>query len=360
MKVRVELLKDLVARAVKGAGNNKLIPITSMLAVSIKDGNICLQTTDGTNYLYVQKQIDSTDELYAVVNVELFAKLIGKLTTEYVELSLLKDMPVLNVVSNGRYSIELPLDESGAPIVFPDPVADMRETEPDETSSVKSAVIKNMLEAVKPSLATTYENPCYTGYYAGEEILATDSYKIAGLREKFLDAPTLLSVEVVDLLGLMTATDITVERYDSVYVYKTDDVVIYGPEMEGKEDFAVDAISGLLDSEFASACTVRRSEFLAVLDRLALFISPYDKNAVTLAFTADGLQISSKQSNGVELIEYADSDEHDEYTCMIDVEMLMQEAKAVPAEILTIEYGETNAIKFVDGKLTIVIALLED
>ena len=359
MKVQTELLKDLVAKAVKGAGNNKLIPITSMLALSIEDQKICLQSTDGTNFLYVQKHIDSTDELYAVVNADLFSKLIGKLTTEYVELSLLKDMPVLNVVGNGRYSIELPLDENGSPIVFPDPVERLRETAPDETGSVKNSVIRNMIDAVKPSLATTYENPCYTGYYAEELILATDSYKIAQLREKFFDSPVLLSAEVVDLLGIMTE-DIKIGRFGTVYVYKTNDIIVYAPELDGKEDFAVDAILGLLDSEFASACSVRRSEFLAVLDRLSLFISPYDKNAVTLAFTADGLQISSKQSNGVEVLEYTDSDEHEEYTCMVDIEMLAQEAKAVQSDTLTIEYGEANAIKFVDDKLTIVIALLED
>lgn len=360
MKLRTEQLKDMLSKAVKGASNNRLIPITSLLSIRIREGRVILETTDATNYLYVYGTTELADELTAVVNVDLFAKLISKTTTEFIELDVMSSNPILSVRGNGSYTIEMPLDESGKLIEYPDPIHELNTVEPDFSDSIKRTMVSTILDSVKPSLATTYENPCYTGYYIGKEVLATDSYKIAGLNNLFMNKESLISPEVMDLLGLMTAENIKVSSYSDKFIYATDDVVIYGPEMEGKEDFAVDAISGLLETDFEYTCRLSKSDFLSVLDRLSLFISPYDKNAITLTFIATGVQISSKASSGVEVINYIDQNEHQMFTCDIDIEMLIQEIKAIPSDIITLQYGEDNAIKLVDNSLTIVIALLED
>ena len=48
--IGTELMKDVVARAIKGAGNNKLIPITSMMCIKLKNGDLTVITTDATNH----------------------------------------------------------------------------------------------------------------------------------------------------------------------------------------------------------------------------------------------------------------------------------------------------------------------
>ena len=122
LALKTEKLKEMVSRAVKGVGNNKLIPLTSLMAIEVKDNKLTLITTDATNYLYVCEDKIVADDFYVVVDANVFSKLISKMTCENVTLEVSSGIWVLNVKGNGNYKIELPLDENGEPIKYPDPV----------------------------------------------------------------------------------------------------------------------------------------------------------------------------------------------------------------------------------------------
>ena len=62
----------------------------------------------------------------------------------------------------------------------------------------------------------------------------------------------------------------------------------------------------------------------------------------------------------MEVIGYTDdAEERTQFLCEVDVEILLAEVKAVRSDVFTVQYGLDNALKFVDGDLTIVVALLE-
>ena len=48
--VSTETMQRLVSRVIKGASNNKLLPLTSFVNISLKDKRLRLDTTDMTNY----------------------------------------------------------------------------------------------------------------------------------------------------------------------------------------------------------------------------------------------------------------------------------------------------------------------
>ena len=58
MKLRLEtiVLQEMVAKAVKGAANNKMIPITSLMAIELKDNRLVITTTDASNTLKIVKE----------------------------------------------------------------------------------------------------------------------------------------------------------------------------------------------------------------------------------------------------------------------------------------------------------------
>ena len=91
-----------------------------------------------------------------------------------------------------------------------------------------------------------------------------------------------------------------------------------------------------------------------------VFVGTYDKNAVDLTFTNQGLQVSSKASSGVEILPYVTSDNQRDFTCSVDILMLVQEVKAISNDLIEIYYGDESSIKLIDGNITIVIALMED
>lgn len=355
IKLSTVKLKEMVARVIKGASNNKLIPITSLLEIKLENNVLSFTTTDATNYVTVFDTKTTGDDFYAVIYADTFAKLVAKMTSEYVTLSFDAENGILTVVGNGTYKIELPLDENGQFIKYSNPF--MRDGEREEISL---STIKVILNTLKPALATTMENPCYTGYYIGESVIATDTYKIADMGIQLFKKPALVSAEMMDLLNIIVSDKITVIRDGNRIQFNTEDCTIYGTLMEDIEDYAHEAISELVNTEFTSMCGLPKSELLQVLDRLSLFVGTYDKNAIHLTFTQNGLQVSSKAANGVEIIDYVSSDNFKPFTCAVDIQMLTQEIKAIDNDVIELYYGVDNAIKMTDGNITIIVALLED
>ena len=110
LTIKTVKLKEMVAKAVKGVGNNKLIPLTSLMAIELKDATLTLITTDATNYLYISEDKVVGEDFYVVVDANVFSKLISKMTCEDVTLEIKSDIIALQVKGNGTYKIELPLD----------------------------------------------------------------------------------------------------------------------------------------------------------------------------------------------------------------------------------------------------------
>ena len=359
LTLKTEKLKEMVSRAVKGVGNNKLIPLTSLMAIELKDNTLTLITTDATNYLYISEEKIVGEDFYVVVDANVFSKLISKMTCENINLEIKSDLRYLEVKGNGTYRIELPLDENGEYIKYPDPLVKLNLSDAEETV-INRTTIQVILETIKPALAVTLENPCYTGYYVGDNVVATDTYKIASMGVKLFDTPKLISAELFDLLAVIKSEKITVDSVGNDIVFSTPDCSVVGKLMEGLDDFAIEPIMELVNTEFGSCCSVPKSALLQLLDRVSLFVGTYDKNAINLTVTQTGLQVSSKAASGVEIINYVTSSDFTEYTCPVDIQMLVNEVKAVSNDIIEIHYGEDNAIKLTDGNITIIIALLED
>lgn len=354
--IQTELMKDVVARAIKGVGNNKLIPITSMMCIELKDGILTVITTDATNYLYIKEQHVAGDDFYVVVDANQFAKLVSKMTCESITMTIDEKLYTMKVKGNGNYTIELPLDEDGEPVKFPDVVV---KTDATPLSINRSTIIA-ILETIKPALAVTMENPQYTAYYMGDKVVATDSYKIASLAIPMFDTPRLVSSEFLDLVAVMRTEKIAIEMNDTDIVFETPDCTIAGKFVDGIDDFAIEPITNLIEQEFDSHCAVPKNDLLQMLDRLSLFVGTYDKNAVDLTFTNQGLQVSSKASSGIEILPYVNSENQVDFTCAVDIQMLVNEVKAIQNDLIEIYYGDDSSIKLIDGNITIVIALMED
>lgn len=356
LKIGTAKLQEMVSRVIKGAGYNKLIPLTSLMNISLDDKkNLTLITTDATNYLYISEPQIEGDSFSITVPVDTFSKLIARMTCDNVTMELKENC--LLVQGNGKYSIELPLDENGELIKYPDPLADFKLKETAEITYVTAA---NILNSVRPSLAVTLEEPCYVGYYVGDKVVATDLYKVASMDEAVLKEPRLISPEMMNLLSVFTSEKIKISIKDNTVVFYSPGCVVYGNAMDGLDDYDIESFSNLVETEFESRCKIAKGEFLQLLDRLSLFVGAYDKNAVVLTFTKEGLQVSSKASNGVEVLPYVEIENFKDFTCLIDIEMLASQIKSQTSDVVDLYYGLDIAIKMVDGNITHIVALLDD
>ena len=356
MKLKLKTLKlqEMVSKSIKGASNNKMIPITGLMAIVLKKGVLTLITTDATNTLKVMENNVEGDDFYVVVQTDIFSKLVAKTTTETIVLTLKENS--LEVKGNGTYSIELPLDEEGQLIKFPEYKFDDKV----EKSVINLSTVKVLLNANKAALAETMEIPCLTGYYFDDNVITTDTFKVCSNDIKVFPNKVLLPSEMMELLSIMDEEKIIVQHSGSKILFTTGSVIVFGSELDGIEDYPAEAVGAYLETEFTSVCKLPKGALLNVLDRLALFVATYDKNGVYLTFTKDGVIFSSKRSNGTELIKYQGSENFQAFTCCADIELLKSQISAQGEEVVELWYGHEKAIKMTSGKITQIIALLED
>ena len=353
MQIKTAVLQELLAKAVKGVGNNKLIPITALIGIEVKDNRLTITSTDFTNYLFVSTDIESED-FYVCIQSDTFAKLISKTTSDTVTLTVKENS--LEVKGDGTYNIEIPLDENGTMVKYPNPIKDKEYG--DLVGSVSKQNIKAILSTLKSSIATTTEFPQYDNYYLGENAVATDTWDISILNKKMLDTPKLVSSAIMDLLDVIDADSVDIYSKDKYLTCVTPNCVVYGSILSDVADFGVEQINKLAEQSFTSMCKLPKTQLQRVLDRISLFVDAYDDKVISVAFSAEGVTVSSRKSNGVETIGYIESDGIVDFTANIDIERFQAKIKATVSDVVEIWYGGDNAIKIVDGDTIVIMGLV--
>ena len=355
--IHTPILQLMVAKAVKGAGNNKLLPITSLMALELHDGVLTLKTTDATNTLYIDGKVISGESFYAVVSVDLFSKLVAKFTCDTVTMQV--ENQALLVNGNGDYTLEMPV-EDGEIVHFPDPLES--DVERTNVKTVKVAMLKNMYDKCSASVAVTLEEPCYTGYYMmPDKCITTDTLRACGVAGELEDNAVLLSPSMMSLVNVFTDELVTIAECGNYRLFVSDSCRLYGPVMDDIDEYQIDAISGLLyEDKYPNECKLRRDALMEVLDRIALFVTTYENRAVAITFTKDGVMVSNMRHSGTEMIVYEDAGEHSAFECMVDVQMLFTPLKALSGDVITVCYGLDNALRIVDGDVTQVVSLLQE
>lgn len=359
LTVSTELLKTMVAKAMHGSSNDKLLPITCLIRIQVVNGNLRLVTTDGTNYMYVTDNTYTFDaDFDAVVETVVFSKLVQKLTSENV--SLEKTGRGLEIWANGHYTIELVLDDDGDVVKYPDPIAKFNFSK--KIGEIKLEIVRQILSVVRPSLATAYASPIITEYYVGESVVATDGIKACEFQQKlFSDKARMISAQLFDRLGVSTAEFYDVYGSGNTVVFKSDDCTIYGVEDADVSDYPIAGLMKLFSMGSQSSCVIDKSEFVAALDRLSLFVDMYDKHIVKFTFEADGLNISSKSQSGVEVLLYKKSEAFKPYFCSVDLIRFLQMVKSQVSDTVTVFYGQgkIQILKITDGTVTQIISLIQ-
>lgn len=354
MKISTKLLQDMVSKAIKGAGNNKLIPITSLLAIEVAANKLTLKTTDGSNHVYIREALEGDyNDFYSIVNADMFAKLISKTTSEYVE--IINENNCLIVNGNGKYKLEIPVNSDGDMITFP--TFDIKDTPIAKQLNVPQ--LKNLLSSAKVAVAKTMDVPCLTGYYISDKIITTNREMVCLIDENLTTEPMLISSSMAELLQLLDGVDAGLTKDENKLLFETDKVLIYGKELEGKDIYPVAPVENLAKSVYDNTILVNKNDLLNVLDRMSLFVSDYEKNGVYLRFTNVGLEIQSQKSNAIELICVEGQTQLLDFQCLADIEMLKSQVQAIIGDTVSICYGQSTSIKIKEGNTTMILSLIE-
>lgn len=367
LKLNVGEFKIMVAKAIKGCSSNADILMTQLMAIELKDGVLKLITTDYSNYLYVQKDKVAGDDFYVVVYADKFARLISKLTSENVEMFVKTgdsgNADCLVIKADGNYSLDLPYDENGELVRFPDPVADADDADWNEADT-KLSTLRLIMTTGKSSVLPTNEQSSgspYTGYFMGKQAVTTDTFSMCGIDIEMFDPAVLIHADLVNLLDVLTKEDVHVKYSEEEIEFVTSDVVVYGKLMDNVDEFPLDAVEALLDEPYPSSCKIDRTKLVSLLDRLVLFVNEkVDSGEIDIAFTKDGIAITSKSQSGHELIPYIESTNFADFVCSTNINVLISIIKSNHAEQIVVNYGKETGLKISEGNVKQIVPFADD
>lgn len=358
IKIKTDILKDLVNKASKGIAVDKLFPITNFMCIKYDSGEFAIITTDSTNYMYAKQNfLDCGDEFYAVVNTDIFTKLISSITSEYITLDIIDN--ILIIEGNGKYKIPLSLDEDGSVIKFKDPMKDVGLT--DDLMHINANELRSVIKALKPSLYTRDNNiPFLSKYYFGDCVLASDKEQVSCYLKNFTHEPVLLSQYMLNILDVITSDTIGYAKTDKYVILSADGVTMCGMYDTDVNTFPANTLKKILDADAQSTsrCKISKSQFMDALKRINLFVGNYDNHTISLKFNADGIGISSKSSTGIEFLEYTELSNYSPYECYININMLMSQLKAYPNDTVDFGFGHELFVSLRYKEFTQIIALV--
>ena len=362
MKVGSERLKSAVTKAVKGCGFNRLIPLTNLIGIRLSDGNLKFYTTDMSNLLTITIDKVSGDDFNIMVEADRFAKLVNKMTSNEIDLTVNDD--ILVIKGNGTYKLPLSIDEemNGGAVVQSVVEFPVDESEYAVMGEVQLTSIMSAYNINRAALAKTFEQPALIGYYCGDNVVTSDAIVITFNRFKMFkdQEDMLISPQMMQLLTLNSSEKIEFGKSGNNLVFCGDGVEIRGPQLFGIEEYPIDEINAYLDIAFESVCKIPKELMLDVLDRLSLFITPFDKDGAYFTFGRTGITVHSKKDASTETINYIESKNFKGFTCLVDIVMMKEQLQACPEDTVTMWYGNENALKLETGNVVQVIALLED
>lgn len=362
MKIKTQELSRIINLVYKGAGNNKLIPITQMIGIKLQDSKLTLSATDSFNAIYVNVNVDNTEEIIDVcVNADLLSKLIGKFDCEFTTLTLEKNCLVIK--GNGEYKLDLLLDDEGA--VFNFPVK--KEPENLEYQEIELAKFLNIKNYGEKSLAQSMEEPDLVAYYVDKDIaVSTDRNVMTVINDAFTNTALTLRSKFVDLIvnldsKIKLATWINETTKEINIVVKDKESTIFSKVNGNVEDYPNDAVKNLIEtSSFTFNAKVKIKDFLSILDRISLFVTNYDSNVIDLKLVNDKLYISSVKSTGVDILTLSDISGEETWNGKIDIEMLSNQLNSFTKEEVKIYLGNPNCIKLDEDNVVKLICLVEE
>lgn len=351
--IKTSILKKMVSTVIHGAGNNKFIPLTSLMEIRKTPTNyLQLTTTTASNQLTVSELLESPDEspFVAVVEAKAFHKLVSKMTSDDMEIELV-DEKLLTVKGNGFYKIEIILTEEQKPVQFPSWVFGEELWE----ASLSTDTIAEIHTVNKSSLYTGSIETSYSSYYFGpEEVITTDTFSVCYNSTKTFETPLLLSEETLKLLSKIP-TDVKAAYDGNSILFSSKNCLLFSYPVEGS--YNVELIKEVIDNGHNQYFEVPKKEFLETLDRITLFVSDYEENSIYLELNDKRfIVVSSKSQTGVEPVQIISSSPNLEgITFALEANMIKNAVSVIDSDVIKIWIGPTESIKIIDKHITICI-----
>lgn len=358
--VETAVMKSMVSKAVKGAGNNPKQPMTELIYVEVEDGTLRLTTTDLNNYLTISNAVDSEDNFNFVVKIDKFSKLIAKQTVDTITIS--EEDDIVQIRGNGTYTLTVFSDGDGSKIKFPKHEINMPECE----GSISVNTIRDIVLHNKSSLAVgadAIDRPDLSGYFCTDgEVISGNGFNVCVNKISTFDVDALVPAVMFDLILMCKEDSIHYKIFEGRIIFETPTFKLYGVLMSEDDmaRFPLDRIHAVCESGCPSECVVSKTTMLNVIDRLSLFIGQLDQNGMYLTFRENDILAESVTGSGTEIIPYQGIKNFKPFTCFANVDALKHQFIAREGESVKFSFGNESLVRTDEDNVILISSLLED
>lgn len=325
--------------------------MADILEVITNNNKLYLNVTNQEYYVSVCLDIDSTEELHAVVQAKLFLELISKITTTEVMLSLVDNY--LLVEANGKYKFPL--------IYNNDKLIELQKISLGQVTNnltISNEILQGILKynskelqkigAKKPVQKMFYidslgaitftSGACVNSFELGQDIKLLLSEKIVKLFKLFTS----------DIVNLTIGFDTVHNEIRNKVQFKTDNVeliTIMPIDSSLINSVPVTAIRNMAKEVLAYNIVLDRNDLLSVLSRLSLFITDIYSHGINLEFHPDKVVIYDSKKENYETLNYLSNPiENLNYNCVLYLNDFKLTIETIPSSTVTIKFGNHRNI----------------
>lgn len=347
--VKTMTLQQLISKVIKGAGFNKIVPLTEYFFITVNGSQLTVQSTDATNFVTGRVGIVSGENGSVIVKAEQLSKLVSRTTKDTLHFSV-KDS-YLEVKGNGTYKVQIITDQPYLEFDF------NKDDETYERFSIEGSTLKKCINVNSGALAKEMLIPFFTGYNVGKYVITSDGIKlcVTELTKSHIQN-TLFTKEFASLVNIFPDELLKVEKEKNRIRISNSDLEIFGVEMDGVESYP--DVLPLIESEMDGNVSVSKFDLTAVLERMILFTDAFNNNTVSLSF-GNTLVITDVLGNSTEDVHINWESKQLSGTLHVNLSLLIDLINSVTSEKINLLFTEGSPLKIMSDNTIQFLSLVD-
>lgn len=318
--------------------SNTLLPMTELIGVKVKDGNLTLVRTDGTNTIQTVMKIDCAEDIDVSVNANQFINLFKSLQ-DNIDIYMSVDNGNL-VLRNNTMNFTLPAmcDETGE-IKYPT-------IEMGEGKKFSIAKWRAVYNATKPCVDENNLTPKLRNIYFGYmKSFATNNYNLVSVKYlELFENPVLMPMPLCSLIECMESDEGEV-IVDNLDIKLTDGITtIQGKLSDEVVSYPAEAMAKFFDDEGFCEFTIDTQKLVSAVNRVSVFCDDYVNKHLQLALNDGKLELKTKKGSGKEVLTLESVSKNENAKVILAVKLLQKFLKSYDTPTVTLKIAKQKLI----------------
>ena len=279
--IRTEDLQRMINNASKVAICNQAIEITNLVQLMFTKDGLVIRTTDNQNTLtQINRNIKYENEISIGIKMGPIQDLVSKLSTEYVTVEVDESNRIIEIHSGeDEFLFPEQYDESNGQSLVID---DKFNIDGDVNVVVDYNLFKTKVSAASSFMSSSNVTATLSGVYCADKIAATDSFaayispNLPELKDyKFYLTDKML--QAINSLSFRNEVTISLKRDESGNIISLsihdNEMALSGPSNEDIDNFPLEDLTNLVESEQDNVCTISGKEFNKAVQIVRIFMA---------------------------------------------------------------------------------------